>query len=316
MNFCVITTINPPTTSVQVLAEKFGNKLIVIGDKKTPADWACKDAQFYNPEGKLTNHYARKNIGYLKAMKQGASVIYDTDDDNCPLPRWQVRKANISAHTAIGQGWYNVYKPLSNQTIWPRGLSLNAIHQHAEFGIRTSVQSSIQQGLADGEPDVDAIYRLAFNQQHTFSKRMSIFLPSGTWCPFNSQSTWWFPKAFVLMYLPVNATFRMTDIWRSFVAQRCLWEIGEGVTFHSPSEVHQERNPHDLLADFADEVPGYLQNDKIVEVLNGLTLRKGEENMSDNLLTCYYALVNNGFLPVEEIESVKEWINTFNEIKQ
>jgi len=32
-----------------------------------------------------------------------------------------------------------------------------------------------------------------------------------------------------LMYLPIKASFRMTDIYRSFVAQRCLWELGEGV---------------------------------------------------------------------------------------
>ena len=28
------------------------------------------------------NHYARKMLGYLKAMEAGASILVDTDDDN------------------------------------------------------------------------------------------------------------------------------------------------------------------------------------------------------------------------------------------
>ena len=48
----------------------------------------------------------------------------------------------------------------------------------------------------------------------------------------------------------------MTDIWRSFVAQRILQENDWAVLFHAPT-VSQERNEHDLMRDFADEVPGY-----------------------------------------------------------
>jgi hypothetical protein len=131
---------------------------------------------------------------------------------------------------------------------------------------------------------------------------------------FNTQSTWFFKKAFPLMYLPVHANMRCADIWRSFVGQRCLWEIGEGVTFHSPSEVYQDRNEHDLLKDFEDEIPGYLKNDLIVEILSALKLKQGEENMCDNLLTCYHALVNKNILPLEEIHSLTQWIREYEEI--
>ena len=313
--FCVLTTINPPTASVEVLHSIFGSNLIVVGDKKTPQDWAFKSAQYINPDSKVVNHYARKNIGYMEAMRQGADLIYDTDDDNTPLPRWKMRHYSHHAHPAQQAGWYNVYKAFMNQRIWPRGFSLRELHDEPNFAIRTQYLSSIQQGLADGEADVDAIYRLTNPQPTTFAKRLSINVGMGQWCPFNSQSTWWFPKAYVLMYLPVYATFRMTDIWRSFIAQRCLWEINEGVTFHSPSEVIQHRNPHDLLKDFEDEIPGYLHNDKIVKLLEGLKLQPGEQAMADNLLTCYYALTNAGYLPNEEIESVKEWIDEFKIIQ-
>jgi hypothetical protein len=295
-NYCIVTTINLPTKAIEVLYEKFGSNLIVVGDEKTPKDWNYKDAQYildlpnngwyegYAP----ANSYARKNLGYLEAMRQGAELIYESDDDNVPNEKWVIRDFNVRCRFSKYEGWYNVYKALSESNIWPRGFSLREINDKPQL-VKWYPQkrdSSIQQGLADNEPDVDAIWRLINSNTHNFTIKRSVFLETNSWCPFNSQSTWWFKKAFPLMYLPVYATFRMTDIWRSFVAQRCLWEIGEGVTFHSPSEVYQDRNEHDLLKDFEDEIPGYLKNDLIVETLQSLTLKQGQENICDNMLTC------------------------------
>lgn len=319
-NYCVITTINPPTKAIEKLYELFGKSLIVVGDRKTPADWKYKDVQFilrFQPEKEWchgyapANHYARKNLGYLEAMRQGAELIYDTDDDNCPNGNWQFRQYRDVAEMACPEGWYNVYQCFTSKKIWPRGFSLKHLNRVVNNTFLNTKISSIQQGLADGEPDVDAIYRLTIPGENTFSILKSVHLERNTWCPFNSQSTWWFPNAFPLMYLPVNASFRMTDIWRSFVAQRCLWEIGEGVTFHSPSEVYQDRNEHDLLADFKDEIPGYLHNEYIVEILSALELTG---SICDNMLTCYQAIVDKDILPEEEIRSLKKWIKDYNNI--
>jgi len=314
-NYCVITTVNPPTKAIEILHEKFGKNLIVVGDKKTPENWEYKDVTYINPTTSLTNHYARKNIGYLEAMKNGATLIYCTDDDNVPNDKWKVRELNVSAKESVNGGWYNVYSLLSPNFMWPRGFSLNRVRSHPILGFDVNVESSIQQGLSDGEPDVDAIFRLIFQRRNMFDYKKSIYLRSFTWCPFNSQSTWFFPKAFPLMYLPITASFRMTDIYRSFVAQRCLWELGEGVTFHSPSEVFQDRNEHDLMKDFADEVHGYLNVDKIVELLGALILKKGEEYVCENLYTCYEELTANSILPVTELFSVKKWIKDYGDIK-
>jgi len=116
------------------------------------------------------------------------------------------------------------------------------------------------------------------------------------------------------MYLPAKATFRMTDIWRSFVAQRCLWEINDGVTFHSPAEVFQERNPHDLIKDFVDEVDGYINNEKIVEILAKLNLNKGLESVCDNMYTCYEALVKAELLHFSELDLLQSWIDEYKKI--
>lgn len=316
-NYCVVTTINLPTKAIEKLYDHFGENLIIVADEKTPKDWNYKNVipiervgnKLYAPN----NHYARKNLGYLKAIVKGADLIYDIDDDTIPNEIWKIRTVRIEANESAGNGWFNVYGFFSNKYIWPRGFSLRHLKDYPTLGKGMFFESSIQQGMVDGEPDVDAIWRLVLKEEVFFTQTNSVFLNRNTWCPFNSQNTFWFPKAYPLLYLPVYTSFRMTDIWRSFIAQKCLWEVDEGITFHSPSEVFQDRNEHDLLKDFEDEVPGYLKNDLIVETLQGLKLKQGEENICDNLLTCYDALVRKNILPSMEINSVKEWIKDYND---
>jgi hypothetical protein len=43
------------------------------------------------------------------------------------------------------------------------------------------------------------------------------------------------------------------DIWRSYWAQRLLWEMGSSVMFVSGT-VDQVRNAHDYVKDFQDEM--------------------------------------------------------------
>jgi len=100
----------------------------------------------------------------------------------------------------------------------------------------------------------------------------------------------------------------MTDIWRSFVAQRIAWENNWSLLFHEPNSA-QARNLHDLMRDFADEIPGYLRNSEICEALGRLQLRAGIEHLSDNLKVCYEELVRIGVVDVKELELLDAWID-------
>ncbi len=177
------------------------------------------------------------------------------------------------------------------------------------------IDAPIQQGLADNSPDVDAIWRLVLDVPFTFERGPSILLPAGAWCPFNSQSTWWWREAYPLLYLPSHCSFRMTDIWRSFIAQRCLWELGCGVVFHAP-EVIQDRNPHDLMRDFKDEIPGYQRNRELASVLENLTLRAGQEHVGENIRLCYGALIERNFFPEQELELVDLWLRDLASVSE
>ena len=99
----------------------------------------------------------------------------------------------------------------------------------------------------------------------------------------------------------------MTDIWRSFVAQRIAAENGWWVLFHEPT-VWQERNAHNLMRDFADEVPGYLHNRAIATALQAVTLRSGHEHLGDNLRRCYEALISLGVVESAELSLVDAWL--------
>jgi hypothetical protein len=321
---CVITTIQEPTSSLRTLAPRLaeiGTPMIVVGDKKGPARFDLPGATFYSLDDQLaldfrlakllpTGHYVRKNLGYLLAFRRSPLWIFETDDDNAPKPNWDPKDARIPARMIRHRGWVNVYRCFTAANIWPRGLPLRHARDTAPAGEpEPSVYAPIQQLLADGAPDVDAAWRLSVgNEPFTFDAGPTVALAPGAWCPFNSQATWWFPAAFPLMYLPSTCTFRMTDIWRSLVAQRCLWELGHSVAFHA-AEVEQERNAHDLMKDFEDEVPGYLKNEQIARTLDALTLRPGVDALTDNMIRCYEALVATGVLKPEEMQLVRAWID-------
>jgi hypothetical protein len=322
----VVTSISPPHAILRALAggaAQAGVEFILIGDTKSPADFTLDHCRFLDVAAQLatglafaaacpTRHYARKNIGYLEAIRRGARLIIETDDDNWPTDAFFAPRRRLVPSRGIREtGWVNVYRYFSDATIWPRGLPLDVIHdplpdyETLELAER---DCPIQQGLADENPDVDAVYRLVLPLPQRFRRDRTIAMGPGAWCPFNSQNTAWWPEAFPLLYLPSFCSFRMTDIWRSLVAGRIAAENGWWILFHEAT-VWQERNEHSLMRDFADEVPGYLHNREIVTALQAVVLRSGLEHLGDNLRRCYGALVALGVIGVEELPLLDAWLS-------
>jgi hypothetical protein len=312
----VLTTINSPSEATKILVEKVGS-IIVIGDKKTPP-YQLEGATFYSWDypwdfklAKLLpfDNYARKNLGYLEAMKSN-NCIYETDDDNYPTQYWGPKSFDLEIRGVMGDGWINMYSFFSKKRIWPRGLPLQYIkNKYWGWLEKQRILSPIQQCLVDKEPDVDAIWRIMYGESFYFEQRESLFTVN--WCPFNSQNTWWFSSAFPLMYLPSTCNSRTMDIWRSLIAQACLWEMGGKVVFHAP-DVIQERNDHIPLEDFKDEIPVYLYTEDITDILEDIRLG---DNTCKNLFKCYKALVKNGIFEEKELELVNTWIEDYENIR-
>lgn len=323
----VVTTIHPPGAAMRALArgcEEAGWDFIVVGDQATPPNFQLSGCNFHSYQQQCglsfkyvnecpLSHYARKNVGYLLAIQRQPEFIVETDDDNHPMSGFfPDRQRLVEADVLRANGWLNVYRYFTRARaparIWPRGLPLDAIHR-AQVGrkLSRSVDSPIQQWLVDGDPDVDAIHRMVLGEgTTTFRVRRPIALQAGTWCPFNSQNTVWWPDAFVLMYLPAQCSFRMTDIWRSFVAQRVAWAQGWSILFHSPN-ARQVRNPHSLMDDFELEVAGYINNSRIARALQEMNLSPG--SVADAMRECYERLVALGIFQSSELLALDAWLS-------
>jgi hypothetical protein len=321
----VVTSISPPNRVLQEIArgaQGAGFDFLVMGDTKSPADFQLEGCDFHSIAQQEesgfafarlcpTKHYARKNVGYLLAIQRGAPLILETDDDNIPRPEfWKERQLPARVPLLASGGWVNVYRYFSDALIWPRGLPLDAVQDAPpDFDSLpvSEVECPIQQGLADENPDVDAIYRLILPLPQNFRSDRRVALGAGSWCPFNSQNTAFWPHAYPLLYLPAYCSFRMTDIWRSFVAQRIAWANGWNILFHE-ANVWQERNDHSLIRDFADEVPGYLNNRAMCAKLDALDLKAGADAMPENLRICYRALVEAGWVGEQELPLLDAWL--------
>jgi len=322
--FIVITSIFEPTEAVINFAKLGDYQLIVVGDKKSPANWSAENVQYISVEEQAQlgfslsnvlpyNHYCRKMLGYLSAIRQGADTIVDTDDDNIPKAGWSFPEFDSSFPSIEGnRGYVNIYQYYTDQKIWPRGLPLHLITTNFELEkalLHQPVQVGVWQGLADEDPDVDAVYRLTSDVPCYFNEKGPVVLGKGTITPFNTQNTMIRKELFPLMYLPTYVTFRFTDILRGLVAQPIMWLYDYHLGFVDATVV-QKRNPHDYMKDFLSELPMYEQGEKVIEVVSANI--SGNVSIENNLYNAYHALHRNGIVIDKELQTLEAWLKDLN----
>ena len=329
----VITTINKPNKVIKKYLELTKKNKIcyfIIGDKKTPN--YSKKYNFFNLKNQKRfnfnchkllpyNSYSRKNIGYLIAMKNNSKIIVETDDDNYPKDNFfknlEIKKVlKEYSEKKRGEGWINVLKIFrkNNKLIWPRGFPLNLINNNKKLKVkRKEIFSPIQQRMCDGNPDVDAIYRLTNKFENHIFRNDNIAIDNKSISPFNSQNTVWHEVAFPLMYLPSYCTMRSTDIWRGFIALKIIQNYNWNLTFLR-STVVQNRNIHDLMDDFKQEITVYENTIKLCNILKKLKLSKEYNDILINLFECYKKLVNQKILDKKELPLLKKWLKDVNKI--
>lgn len=246
-------------------------------------------------------------IGYILSAREGAETIIDIDDDNIPYSDWDF-PAFDGAYTHLkANGYINIYRYFTDEHVWPRGLPLNLVTADWKASIlpRREARVGIWQFLADGDPDVDAVYRLVFNKPIKFAKREPVVLSRGAVAPVNSQNTAFRRELFALLYLPATVTFRFTDILRGIVATPILWKFNYNIGFGQAS-VLQERNPHDYMRDFVDEIPMYTQGDKALNVVASAI--QNETSVESALFTAYEALTRHQIVQKSEMHLLQAWI--------
>ena len=147
MKVIVTTTIFNPSKALQEFEKLSDWKLIVVGDLKTPHDlYRSRNLIYLDPEFQETNYKVlsdllgwntiqRRNIGYIEALKMGATIIASVDDDNIPYEGWG---QNLMLNIESKYDCYNpkdkdikVFDPLSPTNynhLWHRGFPINKVH--------------------------------------------------------------------------------------------------------------------------------------------------------------------------------------------
>ena len=331
ITIAVLTTINQPNNKVGDWFDITKNKTIVVGDNKTPQNWQHDKCSYYSisdqkkSEFKIgtqlpENHYTRKNLAYLYAIKSGAAQIIDTDDDNFPeISEWDKllkSEFEILEHAQSEEiSFKNIYSYFSNSDIpfWPRGYPLNLLNVNESKINSNDISKTFKkdvglwQCMVNGDPDIDAIHRLIFKKTPQFNNNQALIMGKNIFCAFNSQNTLWLDSdLFPLLYLPSTVSFRFTDILRGYVAQSVINSSSKNWGFFQPTS-YQERNDHNLMNDFHSELEMYTNMEEIFQII--FESCKSTNSIVDNLTNCYSSLCKNNFVKDNENTILSFWLN-------
>ena len=308
-----------------------GNDAVVY---LSPEDQEALNNEFVN--ALPWNNFGRKNVGFLYAIMHGATVIWDFDDDNM-LKFWIPSAApegapSLSAAIPSSQGvetiqvlepynhsfpTYNPYPALGAPTLpsWPRGLPLSHIKLSESYDSQIKIRDinhnsiAVLQSLAEHQPDLDAIYRITMPVPFSFKRSNEtkpLLVPMGVLTPYNAQATLHLQPGFWALLLPITVHGRVSDIWRSYFAQRLFWDVGLQVGFLPRPIVVQDRNPHSNLGDLDAERDLYQKSEHLVEFL-GKWEGKGK-TLIERVEELWVALYERQYIEHADVLLLQQWL--------
>jgi hypothetical protein len=275
--FIVCTSINAPTIAIEKYDAMEDWTLIVVGDLKTPPDYALKKGIYLNPQDQEElgsslseligwNCIQRRNFGLLHALNLGADAIAIVDDDNIPLDNWGqeilIGQTVQSTEFFTAEEAFDPIGATNYPHLWHRGFPLELINsRNYDKKMVKEVVPDIQADFWNGDPDIDAICRLEHRPNCEFNDATFPF-SSNKISPFNSQNTV-ISRNVAIEYFLYPHIGRMDDIWASYYVQ----SKGFKVIYNKPT-VFQDRNEHNLIVDMKKEYIGYENNLQLLMDLN------------------------------------------------
>ena len=160
------------------------------------------------------------------------------------------------------------------------------------------------------QSNVVPVSRLQNNTQpYNFApigKSALVILPPGTYTPYNAQATVHSRPAMWATLLPMTVPGRVSDIWRGYFAQRIFEDLGLSVAY-MPPRVHQDRNPHNYLADMQAEGALYFQTGKLLEFLHGWD-GGGAASLPEMAERLWIALYERTYIELEDVVMMQRWL--------
>jgi len=273
--FIVTTTIQPPTEATLKFSKMLNWQMIIVGDLKTPHEAYENGSWIYlHPDYQKEqypelsdaigwNCIMRRNIGFVEAYKRGAEVVATIDDDNMPYDGWG---ENLLIGKTLEVDHYEdnigVFDPLSvtkYPELWHRGYPIQYIKdRNPKYLGKKTTKVQIQADLWDGDPDIDATYRLIYSPLVKFDSTEPYTSEQIT--PFDSQNTF-LSRQLIPSYMVLPHVGRMDDIWGGYVVQHLC---GVRPVFCKPS-VYQDRNEQSLIVNLEREIFGYKHTKSMLE---------------------------------------------------
>lgn len=324
----IITTINKPSETILKHINNKNYDVIIVGDNKTPCDDyknlnciyldVASQKKLFPELSELLpyNHYCRKNLGYIYAIKKGYKIIYETDDDNIPYDDFDnvlQHNTNTKMITERSTVWINIFKYFTNNDyIWPRGFPLSLLKNNPNYLIQdTDNTPSIINGLVENDPDVDALFRIICNHQDSirWDKNKRVLIDNTNVCVFNTQNTFWLnPELFMCLLIPCSVSFRYCDILRGIINNIILKKTNNFMMYTSPNVV-QNRNEHNLISDFKSEYEMYIHNENILDFIENDI--GNITSVKDLLISIYNNLLVNNVITQKDIDILNIWIIYF-----
>lgn len=313
LKYIVTTTINPPSAATLRFIEKKDWNMILVGDTKTPHEaylqlekdnsnfkYLTPDDQF-NKYPDLSNIIGwktiqRRNIGFAEAYNKGADIIATVDDDNIPYQDWGTNLlVGNTVETEIYSTEQSVFDPLAptnNNRLWHRGFPIQLVEKKNDVKLmgRNWVNVDVQADLWDGDPDIDALERIAWRPCVKFNVTTPYM--GDKIAPFNSQNTILTRRCFP-HYCVLPFVGRMDDIFAAYLLQAKLPSVS--VVFNKAS-VYQARNQQDLIVNLTKEYIGYEKALKLIE-----RLQSNGGNIEDT----------DGIIPEKTVEFYKAYQKVF-----
>ena len=269
------------------------------------------------------NKIMRRNIALLEAVKWGAEIIVTVDDDNFPVSSdyfnifQRLLSQSFSGREVFSPtGWINAGAWLKPQ-VYHRGFPYEFRHIDLElkFNHCTGKKIGVAAGLWYGDPDIDAVERLANQpmiEEIAEEAQKGFVMADGCVGPFNTQNTAFLAEIAPLLMVYVSVG-RFDDIFASITAQKIMSEEGFCVHYGKPF-VRQERNPQSLIKNLEDEIFGMknivrFRRDMFSADLGDGTILEKLKNLAGHFRRWDY-------LPPVMADQTEAWCRDFEKLKK
>jgi hypothetical protein len=269
----------------------------------------------------------KANPTYAFEVPATVILFQPAKDGDAAAAQERIKTAAHSANTATGLAKdktaggctsVNLYPGMSLTPTfaWPRGFPLTQIRNPACTPTTEALAAmpkapgatvAVFQSLADHDPDVDALYRLTQPLPIVFKPdHPTVAIPPGLFLSYNAQASLHRHEALWGLYLPITVHGRVSDIWRAYITQRLLWDVGRTVSL-TPPQVVQIRNPHNYLADFAAEQDLYSKTEQLLLFLRDWQAPE-DTSLPARIELLWAALYERTYVGLGDVYGVQRWI--------